>query len=92
MVTNQFDPVPIVGNIASAGAIVSAWLGFLPTVLASVATLVALFYYSLSVYSNSHVQQWLHTRRERKIAYYMACVHNLRAQQKKHDPSIPDEN
>lgn len=74
------------GNIFSLGAIVGAFLGWLPAFAAA----IALTWYLIQIFESHTVQRWLHTRRERKIAHYMKRVHELRAQQKVIDPKQPD--
>jgi len=74
------------GNIFSLGAILGAFVGWLP----AFAALIALAWYLIQIFESHTVQRWLHTRRERKIAYYTARVHQLRAQQKKLDPASDD--
>ncbi len=74
------------GNIFSLGAIVGAFLGWLP----AFAAVIALARYLIQIFEIRTVQRWLHTRRERKIAFYMKRVHALRAQQKVLDPKQPD--
>lgn len=83
---DQFWVTQWAGNIISLGAIVGTFIGWLP----AVAAFIALTWYTIQIWESHTVQRWLHTRRERKIAYYTARVHQLRAQQKKLDPASDD--
>ena len=85
-VMDQFWVTQWAGNIISLGAIVGTFIGWLP----AVAAFIALTWYTIQIWESHTVQRWLHTRRERKIAYYTARVHQLRAQQKKLDPASDD--
>jgi hypothetical protein len=85
---DNFNPLAWAGNIVSLGAIVGTFMGWLP----AVAAVVAFTWYSIQIWESHTVQNWLHTRRERKIAYYTARVHQLRAQQKKRDPDLSHDD
>lgn len=63
------------GNIFSAGAIVSTMAGWVP----AIAAIVGLIWYLIQIYESATVQRWLATRRVRKIAKMKAQVMMLEA-------------
>ncbi len=52
-----------IGNGASAGAVVTSLLGWLPPV----AAFIAFVWYCIQIYESSTVQKWLFRRRLRKL-------------------------
>lgn len=62
----------LTGQIASAIAVAASWLavwlGVMPVVLASLASLAALLFYCLQFYRDPSVQAWLTRRRAKKVA------------------------
>lgn len=58
------------GNIFSAGAIITTALGWVP----AIAAIVGLIWYLIQIYESATVQRWLATRRIRKIARMKARV------------------
>jgi len=64
-----------VGNIFSAGAIVSTAMGWLPAIAAAMGGL----WYLIQIYESATVQRWVATRRIRKIARMKARVMMLEA-------------
>lgn len=55
------------GHLASAGAILSALSGALPTIITLLASIAALTWYCITIYESPFVQRWLHGLREKKI-------------------------
>jgi len=82
---NQFDASHILGHIVSFMAVVGAWLGLwvgiVPVMFATAASIVALIWYSLQVYESSTIQLWMRNRRARKIAYLKTQMTALEARQ-----------
>ena len=64
-----------VGNIVSVGAIVGAFLGWIPYIGA----LVALCWYLIQIYESQTLQRWLANRRARKIAHLKSRILELEA-------------
>lgn len=64
------------GNLISAAAIISTFLGWAP----AVAALVGGIWYLIKIYESATVQRWVHARRARKIARLKARVILLEAQ------------
>lgn len=64
------------GNVISAAAIISTFLGWAP----AVAALAGGVWYVIKIYESATVQHWVNARRMRKIARLKARVLMLEAQ------------
>jgi hypothetical protein len=71
-----------VGNVASIGAVVSAFVGWLPPA----AALVAIIWYMIQIYESDTVQGWRKRRRNVRLARLKARVMMMEAQNK---PDLP---
>jgi len=66
------------GNIVSAGAVVSTVLGWAP----AIAAIVALIWYLIQIYESETARRWMDGRRHRKIARLKARVLMMEARAK----------
>ncbi len=71
-----------IGNGASAGAVISTMVGWLPPA----AAVIAFIWYVIQIYESATVQKWIRNRRTRKIARMKAQVLMMEAQNK---PDLP---
>ena len=76
-----------VGNIVSGGALITSWVGILPTLMTITASMIALVWYLIQIYESETVRRWLANRRKRQIAYLKARVAGLEA----YDRILPPE-
>lgn len=65
---DNFDFPNLTGHGISIMAILIAWTGVLSPIMAGLATTAAFIYYLVSIYSSKAVQQYIHSRRLRKLA------------------------
>lgn len=68
-----------VGNVFSAGAIISTVLGWAP----AIAAIVALCWYLIQIFESDTVRRWVSDRRIRKIARLKARVILMEAQMRR---------
>lgn len=77
--------IQAVGNVASAGAVVLAWVGLatdiIPVFLATLVSLAALVFYCLQIYDSRQMRLWRYRRREHRIVSLKARVVGLEARQ-----------
>ena len=76
---NELDLSHLLGHIFSAGAIIGTFIGWLP----GVAAVVALIWYMIQIYESKSVQNWLRTRRMRRLAAYKIAIAQLEAEEKR---------
>jgi hypothetical protein len=76
-----------IGNIVSGGALVTSWVGIMPTIMTLLASGIALVWYLIQIYESETVRRWLLNRRKRKIAYLRARAAGLEA----YDRQLPPE-
>lgn len=79
-----------ISNIIGGGTIVATWVGFIPTVMASIASIVALLWYAIQISESQTARRWLATRRARKLARLKARVLLLEAQSRTALPGPED--
>jgi hypothetical protein len=75
------------GHGFSAAAVVSAILGWLPTIGTIAATLVVFIWYTVQIYESKTVQKYICTRRQRKLHRLRGKIeHLVRIEQVLKDP------
>ncbi len=61
------DQTPhIAAHVTAWGGIIATFLGWLPPVLAGIASFLAVIWYLVQIYESKFVQDWLTKRREGK--------------------------
>ena len=74
----SMSTIQAAGNVASAGAVIVAWVGLMtdviPIFLATLVSLAALVFYTIQIYESPTMRRYRHKRRDRKIAYLKARV------------------
>lgn len=68
------------GNTVLGGAMIATWIGWLPTIIATIASSVALIWYVIQISESETVRRWRHHRRHLKLARLKARVIMLEAQ------------
>lgn len=75
-----------ISNLLGGGALISTWIGFLPTLTGVIASLIAGAWYTIQIAESETVRRWFALRRTRKLAKLKARVLMMEAQSK---PPIP---
>ena len=63
----DWSPDQFAGHGLSVSAILIAWTGVLSPVMAALATIAALIWYSIQIAESKPVQRWLKARRRRAL-------------------------
>jgi hypothetical protein len=69
-------------NLVGGGTLLATWIGFLPTISAVIASIIAGFWYIIQIYESETVRRWMAGRRVRKLARLKARVLMMEAQAK----------
>lgn len=74
----------MIGDVVSGGAIIYTWFavfsGITTPIIALLASVVAIAFYSIQIYESTFVINWLNARRTRRIAKLTVEIASLEAQ------------
>ena len=84
---NGLDLSHVTGHVISIIAVVGSLAGLLP----AIAGLAGLIWYCVQLYESKTIQNWLRTRRARKIARHVMAIQKLEAEDKRIDNVYGDD-
>jgi hypothetical protein len=64
---SQHNTLNWFGSIASAGAIITSWIGLLPTIMTVAASGVALLWYIIQIWESETVAKWRQARMRKRL-------------------------